>query len=465
VALPDGRFVYTDGEVAGDPDPSLLTANVLARVDELARSRAARADPLSLSAVPRIVDAEPRPNVEASRLSLDRAALRVLLAVDGRRSVGDLLSIGRPVEVIEHLRALADAGVITLDAPSGPGRRPGAPDAVSAPPQTPEPAVEPPMNVASRPSAPPPGASQPASQPERSRTPAPPPAQSVEPTNGTVAPGEAPPDLAGGAPPGQNGASGEPYDGSRAPAADTPASAPAEAHRPITPAPGASQQARTPDRAQPGPPMQRIGPRPPNACPKLGFGDDPATAFPRATRLHRCFAFGRPQLLSTEQQELLCLTPDHVTCPRLQGYGAPPGQGRTRSAGLSAAVAAGAVPSPTFDDTLTPGPTAGRSSARRLMTARDEEPGELEYDWRRLWDQYRVPALLLVVVLAVVVVGLVVFVSQLDNEGDLSSLPNAATVSALDSGTPPVLRRATPTLAAPPALATPEPDQDATPPA
>ncbi len=89
---------------------------------------------------------------------------------------------------------------------------------------------------------------------------------------------------------------------------------------------------------------------------------------------------------------------------------------------------------------------------------------ELERDWRALWAQYRVPVLLLALVLAVVVVALVVFVSQIDNESDLSSLPNAATASALDtSGTPPVLLRATPTLVHQSALATPEPDQDATP--
>ncbi len=230
VALPNGWFVYTDGEVAGDPDPSLLTANVLARVDELARSRAARADPLSLSAVPRIVESEPRPNVEASRLSLDRAALRVLLAVDGRRSVGDLLSIGRPVEVIEHLRALAAAGVITFDAPSARGRRPDAPSA-------PQPAPEPTMNGASN---------QPTAQPPSRRGPGPPPADRFdpEPVNGTLAPQETSPELDGAAapdrpstspsqPPRQNGASGASYDEAHPPVTQPPPAPHEDPPRPV----------------------------------------------------------------------------------------------------------------------------------------------------------------------------------------------------------------------------------------
>ncbi len=455
VALPDGWFVYTDGEVAGDPDPSLLTTNVFARVDELARSRAARADPLSLSAVPRIVDSEPRPDVEASRLSLDRAALRVLLAVDGQRSVGDLLSIGRPVEVIEHLRALADAGVITFEAPSG-RRRLSSSETAPAPPQAPDHRVP---NGTPRPSVPD--------------------SYDVELANGTAPPPENARPAEPSAPPRQNGATGEPRTGSPSPAAMPPARE--GAPRPVAPAASASQSASDPGPAQPAQAQaQRIGPRPPNACPKLGFGDDPATAFPRPTRLHRCFAFGRPQLLSTEQQELLCLLPEHVTCPRLQGHGAPPTQA-PKSAGLSAAVAAGAVPSPTFDDALAPAPAApSRAAPVRPTTARDRAAAppdrtdtrrftaganELERDWRGLWAQYRVTALLLALVLAVVVVAVVVFVNQIDNESDLSSLPNAATASALDSTTPPAPRRATATLAAPPALATPEPDQDATPPA
>jgi hypothetical protein len=456
VALPDGWFVYIDGEVAGDPDPSLLTTNVFARIDELARSRAARADPLSLSAVPRIVDSEPRPDFEASRLSLDRAALRVLLAVDGQRTVSDLLSIGRPVEVIEHLRALADAGVITFDAPGR--RRLGTSEA--APAQAPDYAGEPIVNGSSRPSAPA--------------------GYGGEPANGTAAPPETPLPAERSAPPRQNGATGEPHTGSPPPAATPPSRE--EAPRPVAPAANTSQSASASGPAQPAQ-AQRIGPRPPSACPKLGFGDDPTTAFPRPTRLHRCFAFGRPQILSTEQQELLCLLPDHITCPRLQGHGAPPGRGpkSAKSSGLSAAIAAGAVPSPTFDDALAPGPTdPSPAGPVRPTTTRDRgaappdrmqnrrfalAAADLERDWRALWAQYRVTVVLLALVLAVVVVAVVVFVNQIDNGSDLSSLPNAATASALDSATPPASRRATPTLAAPPALATPEPDQDATPPA
>jgi hypothetical protein len=54
-------------------------------------------------------------------------------------------------------------------------------------------------------------------------------------------------------------------------------------------------------------------------CPKLGFEDDPASSFGRPTRLHRCFAIGRPLPLSLDQQRELCLSDQFGTCPRLAG--------------------------------------------------------------------------------------------------------------------------------------------------
>jgi hypothetical protein len=54
-------------------------------------------------------------------------------------------------------------------------------------------------------------------------------------------------------------------------------------------------------------------------CPKLGFDDDPANAFGRPTRLHRCFAAGSPMPVSLDQQRELCLSDHFGSCPRLTG--------------------------------------------------------------------------------------------------------------------------------------------------
>ena len=69
-------------------------------------------------------------------------------------------------------------------------------------------------------------------------------------------------------------------------------------------------------------------------CPKLGFEDDPSTSFGRPTRLHRCFAAGRPLPLSMDQQRELCLNEQFGTCPRLVAAAdvSPPAQVAARAA-------------------------------------------------------------------------------------------------------------------------------------
>jgi uncharacterized protein DUF4388 len=64
------------------------------------------------------------------------------------------------------------------------------------------------------------------------------------------------------------------------------------------------------------PPEEPVG-LPSAHCPKLGFEDDPGSSFGRPTRLHRCFAAGKPLPLSLDQQRELCLSEQYPTCPRL----------------------------------------------------------------------------------------------------------------------------------------------------
>src|SRR5262249_43981425 len=71
---------------------------------------------------------------------------------------------------------------------------------------------------------------------------------------------------------------------------------------PVTPVPGPREEPVVPIAAH---------------CPKLGFEDDPSSSFGRPTRLHRCFAAGKPLPLSLDQQRELCLSEQYPTCPRL----------------------------------------------------------------------------------------------------------------------------------------------------
>lgn len=88
-------------------------------------------------------------------------------------------------------------------------------------------------------------------------------------------------------------------------------------------------------------------------CPKLGFEDDPDSSFGRPTRLHRCFAAGRPLPLSLDQQRELCLSDQYGTCPRLHSAPSPAQQprivrlpiaGRPSSAQPERDMAAGGAP-------------------------------------------------------------------------------------------------------------------------
>jgi hypothetical protein len=69
------------------------------------------------------------------------------------------------------------------------------------------------------------------------------------------------------------------------------------------------------------------------ACPKLGFADDPASHFRRPTAVHRCFASGSVQPVSTLEQREFCLSGEHPACPRFQaaGGGVPREKSATRS--------------------------------------------------------------------------------------------------------------------------------------
>jgi Domain of unknown function (DUF4388) len=484
VALADGWFAYTDGDVPTEANVSLSSEDLEERLDGIARIRAGR-PPLELSAIPRLVDL-PEDASANGRLSLERGALRLLLAIDGRRSVGDLLAGGRPVQVVEHLYALLAAGLIELHDESAEAHSPGAPPS-PAPAPSPTPA---------------------------DRAPGPAPARRAQPRS----PGRRAP-----APPAANGTASPAQDEPLAPAPgtdDTVDTAMTGRAAAIPPAEAGTADAATSARRAAGPPAmagpvdaagtagkvatppaaagaEAPGQRPVDACPKLGFADDPDACFPRPTRTHRCFAFGRPLVVSGEQQRALCLTADHVDCPRLTGFDARPAGGR-RPSGLAAAVAAGAVPSPTFDDAVAdpdapaqdtaarasaavpvpttpeapmfvapdaPWPRASAPSARAadplgpadpdasaspaarrtrrtagLAQLRDSLPvsGQLREGWELVTGPLRVQAILIALATLAAVIGLVILALTMDSGGDLDqALPEEATaVAAANAGSP-----------------------------
>jgi len=70
-------------------------------------------------------------------------------------------------------------------------------------------------------------------------------------------------------------------------------------------------------------------------CPKLGFADDPASHFSRPTAVHRCYANGPPEAVSTLEQREFCLSDRYGTCPRLRAAIADAATARTLVASTS----------------------------------------------------------------------------------------------------------------------------------
>ena len=62
--------------------------------------------------------------------------------------------------------------------------------------------------------------------------------------------------------------------------------------------------------------FEELARRPPNICPFLGLASSQTEYHDGFTREHRCYAFGDPAELSTEQQERVCLTRGYGNCPR-----------------------------------------------------------------------------------------------------------------------------------------------------
>lgn len=60
----------------------------------------------------------------------------------------------------------------------------------------------------------------------------------------------------------------------------------------------------------------QLASRPENVCPFLGLANDRVGYEDQPAEAHRCYAFGDPAPLSTEQQSKVCLDRGYGTCPR-----------------------------------------------------------------------------------------------------------------------------------------------------
>jgi Domain of unknown function (DUF4388) len=316
-ALPEGQFTFTAtraGPPLAERTVDLTPDQLLASLEELGQAaHNARSVP-SLLAIPILV--AQADGGEADQLRLDRGTLQTLLAVDGQRSVREIVNARGSFEALWQLGALAQLGIIELAESREQMMRPTAiPTATVLDNRRTQSTAAAASSMASaeqitRPtaSAASPVADNPITRPAAIE------AATVSETHAT-----------------------RPTASAAAPAADTQtARAASEAAavsdhttRPaaIPPTVVETVAPKATNGTSASPVMLPVAPVPPSApefdapvvhCPKMGFEDDPTRSVARPTRLHRCFALGAPLSLPMEQQRQLCLTDHYQTCPRLE---------------------------------------------------------------------------------------------------------------------------------------------------
>src|SRR5262249_42439484 len=159
LALADGDFVYSDR--ASPPiEPNLdLTAHELqVKLEELLARPIRQGSGPVLGAVPHVTQFHRESSDR--RVVLNGSELATLLAVDGRRTTHDIVSSRDPVQALQTLTRLAEAGVIELEPPAAPVLAEPAIPVVAEPavpvvagpaiPAVPEPAAPPPGKTARR---------------------------------------------------------------------------------------------------------------------------------------------------------------------------------------------------------------------------------------------------------------------------------------------------------------------------
>jgi hypothetical protein len=113
LAFPTGTFSFSaDEPVPNGNNLTLEGGDLLARVEALAARRIWLPDLASLlSAVPRVVSSDEWP-ASTGHVVLDRETLRILLAIDGRRTVAELVGPSGPAQVLRALATLGGLGLV-----------------------------------------------------------------------------------------------------------------------------------------------------------------------------------------------------------------------------------------------------------------------------------------------------------------------------------------------------------------
>jgi Domain of unknown function (DUF4388) len=123
-ALPDGSFAFeSDAVRTGDATISLSSDALLAYLDEVPSQTANGAPVLpSLDAIPVLIEQDDSRTTEQP-LPLDRATLQTLLAVDGQRSVREIVAQRGSFDALWQVGSLAEVGLIRLEPPTQPAPR------------------------------------------------------------------------------------------------------------------------------------------------------------------------------------------------------------------------------------------------------------------------------------------------------------------------------------------------------
>ncbi|MGH2369594.1 MAG: DUF4388 domain-containing protein, partial [Chloroflexota bacterium] len=114
---PEGQFVVRTMAPPGERSLALHGAALQAFLERLAAASARLADTIpSLAAVPQLVRTPGKGDGNGNgHIVLDRSSLATLLAIDGQRTVADLMAMcGRP-SVAMDLATLVDFGLVRLD--------------------------------------------------------------------------------------------------------------------------------------------------------------------------------------------------------------------------------------------------------------------------------------------------------------------------------------------------------------
>jgi hypothetical protein len=318
-ALPGGDFTF-DGAVSGtasrEASISLSSDALQGHLDDLASSATNGTARLPSFDWVAAVDDSSSSSTEET-VPLDRGTLQTLLAVDGRRTVEEIVKQRGSLDVLWQLAHLVEVGLVSV----------GARAAVSATPVVAEPAAVEPN-----------------------------PDQTVRIARTAVEAAVVEPIAAEPAPVAAEAEHIEPIAAEPEPERPTPIIARPFAVEPI---PVVAAEVR-------------------DHCPKLGFEDDPDNAFGRPTRMHRCFAAGTPLPLSLDQQRELCLSSEYGTCPRLtMSASAPESRPAQRPADMPGPRRPGPGlrrPEPDADDPrIVRLPIAGRASAAERGAVADRQ--------------------------------------------------------------------------------------------